>query len=229
MSSPLEKLQLTLGYQFANPDLLSLALTHRSMSKLNYERLEFLGDALLDFVIGEILYFRFEDASEGELSRLRASFVNKSALANIGRQLELGSLVKLGAGEAKSGGKQRESILADVVEAIVAAVYLDGGLEASKSVVLSLTAEMFENPRQEAQTKDAKTRLQELLQARSLPLPVYKVLEIGGEAHEQTFHVECRTALLEEPTRGTGPSKRSAEQHAAELAIAATENSNDNE
>jgi len=229
MSSPLEKLQLTLGYQFANPDLLSLALTHRSMSQLNYERLEFLGDALLDFVIGEILYFRFQDASEGELSRLRASFVNKSALAGLGKQLDLGSLVKLGTGEAKSGGKQRESILADVVEALIAAVYLDGGLEACKSVVQRLTAEMLENPRQEAQTKDAKTRLQELLQARSLPLPVYKVLEISGEAHEQTFHVECRSALTEQATQGAGPSKRSAEQNAAQLAVEAVEKSNDNE
>lgn len=229
MSSPLEKLQLKLGYQFANPDLLSLALTHRSMSQSNYERLEFLGDALLDFVIGEILYFRFQDASEGELSRLRANFVNKSALASLGKQLELGSLVKLGTGEAKSGGKQRESILADVVEALIAAVYLDGGLEACKSVVQDLTAEMLKNPRQEAQTKDAKTRLQELLQARSLPLPTYKVMEITGEAHDQTFHVECRSALTEQATQGSGPSKRSAEQNAAQLAVEALEKSNDNE
>ena len=193
------------------------------MSKRNYERLEFLGDALLDLIIGELLYFRFSDASEGELSRLRASFVNKSALARLGKKLKLGALVRLGAGEAKSGGKQRESILADVVEALVAAVYLDGGLDACKEMVAGLTEEMLENPRQHAQSKDAKTRLQELLQARGLPLPVYKVLKTSGEAHEQTFHVECQTPLLEQATRGTGSSKRSAEQDAAEQALQSVE------
>lgn len=223
MSEALDTLQQSLGYQFTNPELLSLALTHRSMSKRNYERLEFLGDALLDLIIGELLYFRFTDATEGELSRLRASFVNKSALARLGKSLNLGALVKLGAGEAKSGGKQRESILADVVEALVAAVYLDGGLESCQQVVAGLTAEMFDNPRRHAQAKDAKTRLQELLQARGLPLPVYKVLKTSGEAHEQTFHVECRVPLLENPTTGTGSSKRSAEQDAAQQALQAVE------
>ena len=223
MAEALDTLQASLGYQFTDPDLLSLALTHRSMSKDNYERLEFLGDALLDLIIGELLYFRFEDASEGELSRLRASLVNKAALARLGKKLNLGAQVRLGAGEAKSGGKQRESILADVVEALVAAVYLDGGLDACKAVVASLTKEMLDNPRRHAQSKDAKTRLQELLQARGLPLPVYKVLDISGEAHDQTFHVECQTPLLELPTHGTGSSKRSAEQNAAEQALQSME------
>ncbi len=227
MSASLETLQNALGYQFSRPELLQLALTHRSMSKQNYERLEFLGDALLDFIIGEILYFRFKDASEGELSRLRAKFVNKSALASLGKNLQLGALLKLGAGEAKSGGKQRESILADVVEALVAAVYLDGGLDACKVVVERISADLLANPRQQAQRKDAKTRLQELLQARGLPLPVYTVLKVAGEAHEQTFHVECQCAALETATRGKGQSKRSAEQNAAQLAVEAMEQNDD--
>jgi len=215
----LQKLQQSLAFQFKNPDLLTLALTHRSMSKHNYERLEFLGDALLDFIVAEILLDRFPDASEGELSRLRSNFVNKSALAALGKKLSLGQMLRLGAGEAKSGGKQRESILADVVEAVVAAVYLDGGLAACKATVERLTAEMLDNPRRDEQSKDAKTRLQELLQAQGLPLPVYTVLETSGEAHEQTFHVHCQIELLDQPTEGTGSSKRSAEQDAAEQAL----------
>jgi ribonuclease-3 len=226
MTASLDKLQQSLGYQFVQPELLSLALTHRSTSKQNYERLEFLGDALLDFIIGEILYFRFKDATEGELSRLRARFVNKAALAGLGKELELGALLKLGAGEAKSGGKQRESILADVVEAIVAAVYLDGGLEACKAVVQRISEDMLTNPRQQAQSKDPKTRLQELLQARGLPLPVYKVLAINGEAHQQTFHVECQCEALKQATKGKGRSKRIAEQNAAERAYQVLEEEN---
>lgn len=218
-----DKLQRVLDYQFVSPELAERALTHRSVSKDNNERLEFLGDALLDFIIAEILFRRYPDAPEGELSRLRARMVNKSALAQVGRNLELGELVQLGAGESKSGGKHRDSILADTVEALIAAVYLDGGLVACSELVDRLTTGLQETFQPSVESKDAKTRLQEFLQARGQDLPAYSVLEVSGEAHEQVFHVECQVPVLEFPTRGSGRSKRKAEQSAAAQALARLE------
>ena len=214
MSADLVQLQTTLAYQFKNSQLLKQALTHRSFGADNNERLEFLGDALLDLIVGESLFNQHPGADEGNLSRLRSSIVNKSALAGIGREWNLGEHVLLGAGELKSGGRSRDSILADTVEAVVAAVYLDGGLAACRKLVDAWTLEFVRNP-EARQTKDAKTRLQEKMQASGHGLPDYQVLAIEGEAHAQSFLVECRVEGLERVHRGRGRSKRAAEQQAA--------------
>jgi ribonuclease-3 len=214
MSADLVQLQTTLAYQFKNSQLLKQALTHRSFGADNNERLEFLGDALLDLIVGESLFNQHPGADEGNLSRLRSSIVNKSALAGIGREWNLGEHMLLGAGELKSGGRSRDSILADTVEAVVAAVYLDGGLAACRKLVDVWTLEFVRNP-EARQTKDAKTRLQEKMQASGHGLPDYQVLAIEGEAHAQSFLVECRVEGLERVHRGRGRSKRAAEQQAA--------------
>lgn len=214
MSVDLVQLQTTLAYQFKNSQLLKQALTHRSFGADNNERLEFLGDALLDLIVGESLFNQHPGADEGNLSRLRSSIVNKSALAGIGREWNLGEHMLLGAGELKSGGRSRDSILADTVEAVVAAVYLDGGLAACRKLVDAWTLEFVRNP-EARQTKDAKTRLQEKMQASGHGLPDYQVLAIEGEAHAQSFLVECRVEGLERVHRGRGRSKRAAEQQAA--------------
>jgi ribonuclease-3 len=214
MSADLVQLQTTLAYQFKNTQLLKQALTHRSFGADNNERLEFLGDALLDLIVGESLFNQHPGADEGNLSRLRSSIVNKSALAGIGREWNLGEHMLLGAGELKSGGRSRDSILADTVEAVVAAVYLDGGLAACRKLVDVWTLEFVRNP-EARQTKDAKTRLQEKMQASGHGLPDYQVLAIEGEAHAQSFLVECRVEGLERVHRGRGRSKRAAEQQAA--------------
>ncbi len=214
MGADLVQLQTTLAYQFKNSQLLKQALTHRSFGADNNERLEFLGDALLDLIVGESLFNQHPGADEGNLSRLRSSIVNKSALAGIGREWNLGEHMLLGAGELKSGGRSRDSILADTVEAVVAAVYLDGGLAACRKLVDAWTLEFVRNP-EARQTKDAKTRLQEKMQASGHGLPDYQVLAIEGEAHAQSFLVECRVEGLERVHRGRGRSKRAAEQQAA--------------
>ena len=214
MGADLVQLQTTLDYQFKNTHLLKQALTHRSFGVDNNERLEFLGDALLDLIVGESLFNQHPGADEGNLSRLRSSIVNKSALAGIGREWNLGEHLLLGAGELKSGGRSRDSILADTVEAVVAAVYLDGGLAACRKLVDTWTLEFVRNP-EARQTKDAKTRLQEKMQASGHGLPDYQVLAIEGEAHAQSFLVECRVEGLERVHRGRGRSKRAAEQQAA--------------
>jgi len=214
MGADLVQLQTTLAYQFKNAQLLKQALTHRSFGAGNNERLEFLGDALLDLIIGESLFNQHPGADEGNLSRLRASIVNKSALAGIGREWNLGEHVLLGAGELKSGGRSRDSILADAVEAVVAAVYLDGGLAACRKLVDVWTMEFVRNP-ETRQNKDAKTRLQEKMQASGHGVPDYQVLAIEGEAHAQSFLVECRVEGLEQVHQGRGRSKRAAEQQAA--------------
>ena len=214
MPASIHQLQSILAYQFTDLSLAKQALTHRSAGKDNNERLEFLGDALLDFIVGEILFDTHPQASEGDLTRMRAAVVNKSALASIANSLGLGDCLLLGAGEANSGGKQRESILADTLEALVAAVYLDGGINACKELVVSITAEMINNP-QDGQRKDYKTRLQELLQSRGEQLPQYRVVDTQGEAHAQQFTVECEVALLQSVQSGEGSSKRIAEQQAA--------------
>jgi len=208
-----------LDYRFRDPALADLALTHRSAGRPNNERLEFLGDALLGAVVGEMLYDAHPRASEGELSRLRAQLVNGQALALVARELELGEGLKLGSGELKSGGYRRDSILADAFEALVAAVYLDGGFEACREAVRGLFAQRVADlPKS---SKDAKTRLQEWLQARGLPLPVYELTGSSGEDHAKVFEVVCS---ITEPAplraEAYGPSRRAAEQDAAEVVLA---------
>ena len=191
------------------------ALTHRSANKLNNERLEFLGDSLLGFLVAEFLFEHFPEASEGELSRLRASMVNKSALVEIALDLNLSEFLLLGDGELKSGGRERESILADSVEAIIAAIYFDGGLTACKQLIISWCQNKIDGISPVGTQKDAKTYLQEIMQAQGLRLPQYRVVDVTGKDHQQSFLVECRVENLDEPQQGEGNSIRSAEQEAA--------------
>lgn len=207
-----------LDYRFRDPSFAQLALTHRSAGKPNNERMEFLGDALLGVMVAELLYEAHPNASEGELSRLRAQLVNGQALAVLARDLELGDELKLGSGELKSGGFRRESILADAFEALVAAVYLDAGFEACRGVVRAIFEPLIAAiPRS---SKDAKTRLQELLQARGWSLPQYDLIDSHGEDHAKTFDVSCE---INEPApiraEGRGSSRRAAEQDAAETVL----------
>lgn len=216
----LERLQKKLGYQFETLDYLTQALTHRSAASKNNERLEFLGDSILNFTIGKALYDKFPKADEGELSRMRAALVREQTLAVIARQFELGEYLKLGAGELKSGGFRRESILSDCVEAIIAAIYLDKGMEpAMERIYAWYETFLAEITPGEAQ-KDPKTRLQEFLQGRKLPLPEYEVIDIKGEAHNQTFKVTCKVQGIEEIFTGQGTSRRKAEQNVAEKVLA---------
>jgi ribonuclease III, bacterial len=220
-----EALAVRLGYRFLRPELLNDALTHRSAGSKHNERLEFLGDSVLNFVIASELYQRCPTAAEGELSRLRASLVNEETLAERACSLSLGDHLILGAGELKSGGKARDSILADALEAVFGAVYLDGGFEACCSTILALYRERLDSLPEGAQLKDPKTRLQEYLQSRKLPLPSYCVAEVVGEAHSQRFEVECRVPELNTVARGYGTSRRRAEQAAACKALKLLEGS----
>ena len=204
-----------LGYRFDDRALLDAALTHRSARGRHNERLEFLGDGVLDLVIAEALYRRLPEADEGQLSRLRANLVNRDALARLARELGLGEHLRLGSGELKSGGKRRDSILADALEALFGAVYLDGGFEAARDVILTVYHDLLAGVSLEQARKDPKTRLQEYLQGRGLPLPEYRVLEITGQAHEQHFRVACRLADPHCEAQGEGSSRRRAEQAAA--------------
>lgn len=215
----MEKLLRRIGYTFKDASLLRLALTHRSVSNTNNERLEFLGDAILGFLIAEELYRRFPSAAEGEMSRLRASLVKGQTLAMIATELELGEFVLLGSGELKSGGFRRDSILACTLEALIGAVYLDGGEAACRPLVKSLFASRLDQVSPDTVEKDPKTQLQEYLQARKLPLPIYDLIKVEGEPHSQTFYVECRVAELSAPTMGEGRSRRFAEQEAANAAL----------
>lgn len=216
--SPLDRLTQALGYSFTERALLERALTHRSVGSRHNERLEFLGDSVLSFVIASELFHRFPQASEGNLSRMRASLVKGETLAEIARELALGDYLKLGSGELKSGGFRRDSILADAFEAVIGAVYLDGGEAAARELVLRFFAARLDTC-QPAALKDPKTRLQEHLQARGEALPEYHVAQIRGQAHNQLFIVECRVPGLEAPVTGEGSSRRKAEQAAAEQAL----------
>jgi ribonuclease-3 len=219
VNPPLDRLLRQLDYRFSDPGLLDDALTHRSVGSRNNERLEFLGDAVLSFVIAAELYRRFPDADEGTLSRLRATLVKGETLAKLARELELGEYLHLGSGELKSGGFRRDSILADALEAVMGAVYLDGGIDEASRLVHALYANRLEKATPRANLKDPKTRLQEYLQGRKLDLPEYEVVSLEGEAHAQTFTVICRIADLDIETRGTGGSRRKAEQAAAQVAL----------
>lgn len=211
-------LHLRLGYHFHQPLLLEQALTHRSAAGPNNERLEFLGDAILNLAISTELFRVCPRADEGELSRLRSSLVKGETLARLARELGIGDFLRLGSGELKSGGFRRDSILADALEAIFGAVYLDGGLESCRQLILRLYQDLLDQLPPTEELKDPKTRLQEYLQGRQLALPVYTVLAVTGEAHAQSFTVECSVDELR--TVAVGASRRKAEQEAARQALA---------
>lgn len=206
------------GYRFSNPGLLRQALTHRSHSADHNERLEFLGDAVLNCVIAAELYRLYPSTSEGDLSRVRASLVNGQNLCVLANEMDVGPRLLLGEGEIRSGGAQRPSMLANAVEALIGAVYLDGGFSAAQSFTLRIFSDSLKNIDLRVAGKDAKTLLQELLQARHQPLPRYSVIATAGEAHEQFFTVECSVPEMNITTRGDGASRRAAEQVAARQA-----------
>lgn len=216
---PLQWLRDRLGYEPADMSLFVAALTHRSAPGPNNERLEFLGDAVLNLVVAQRLYETHPRADEGQLSRLRARIVSAEPLAAAAHSLALGDALQLGSGELKSGGFRRESILSDAFEAIIGATYLDGGLEAARELVLRLLGERIATAPSTGELKDAKTRLQELLQGRSLPLPAYWVDGVEGEPHAQRFHVRCEVGALSVSEVGSGSSRRRAEQEAAEAVL----------
>jgi ribonuclease-3 len=212
-------LQERLGCSFADTRLMVQALTHRSVGPNNNERLEYLGDAVLSFVVAQMLFEAHPEASEGELSRYRASLVSGDALGAIALELGLGAHLRLGEGELKSGGQWRASILADALEALVGAVYLDQGLDAARAVAVRLLQRRLDALPGASELKDPKTRLQEWLQGRGLDLPDYKVLEISGEPHEQLFRVRCDVSELSIAAEAEGSSRRRAEQEAASLVL----------
>ncbi len=207
------------SYEFHDPNLLKRALTHRSATAVHNERLEFLGDAVLNLVISEALFRAREQATEGDLSRLRASLVKRETLASLAKDLDIGEYLLLGSGELKSGGFRRESTLADGLEAVIGAIYLDGGFDACRAAVLHVFRERFDNLPGDENIKDPKTRLQERLQAEQLPLPDYRIVESWGEPHARTFRVECSLVNPPRRCRATGSSRRRAEQAAAQSLI----------
>lgn len=212
----LDRLQRQLDYRFNDEALLIQALTHRSAGSRNNERLEFLGDAILGFEVAENLFRQHPRATEGQLSRARAQLVKRETLAKVARRIALGDYLVLGGGELRSGGQSRDSILSDAVEALIAAVYIDSGIESARALVRQLLGEEIAGSSPQDQPKDAKTRLQEYLQAHSRELPSYQVVSVDGGAHEQSFVVSCRVKKPELETRGEGSNRRKAEQQAAE-------------
>lgn len=219
MKIDLERLSHRLSYQFKKPALLKQALTHRSAGSDNYERFEFLGDSILSFVIATDLFMRFPMQSEGQLSRLRSFLVKGEMLAEVAKELNLGDFIYLGQGELKSGGFRRASILADALEAVFAAVYLDGGFEAAKTLILYLYRSRLDDPDLNDCLKDAKTQLQEYLQSVKFALPKYRLKQIDGEEHEQIFHVTCTVPGVSQISEGQGDNRRKAEQRAAKAML----------
>lgn len=215
MPDPLERLGRTLGYSFTSRTLLENALRHRSAGEPHNERLEYLGDSLLNFLVAEILYARYPTAPEGDLSRMRAALVKGVTLAKIANEINLGTYLILGQGELRSGGFRRDSILADALEAIIAAVYLDGGMEPLRVLIDRLFIEKVNELPPADELKDPKTRLQEYLQGKGIPLPVYTILETRGKVHEQVFRVSCQVEGLEHVTEAEATGRRKAEQAAA--------------
>lgn len=211
-----EELARKLGLTFIQPQLFKTALTHRSAGINNNERLEYLGDSVLGFVVAEKLYSQFPAVGEGVLSRLRASLVNQTSLAELARQHNLGDYLILGSGELKSGGFRRDSILSDALEAIMGALLLDQGIEVCRQWILTLFAEKFAQIKLDSWNKDPKTRLQELMQARKKELPVYELVSMSGVDHAQMFEVKCSVPIIADATRGAGISRKKAEQAAAE-------------
>lgn len=215
MDDGLQALQRRLQHVFANSSLLTQALTHRSYSQDHYERLEFLGDSVLNLAVSDLLYVRLEDLPEGDLSRVRANLVKQDTLHQLAVDLGLPEVIRLGEGEMRSGGQKRPSILADAVEALIGAVYLDAGYAAAQALVQRLFVSVEINPHMQAIGKDPKTELQEWLQGRKMKLPAYRVVATLGAAHQQSFDVECEITELRLAERGIGGSRRSGEQAAA--------------
>ena len=221
MADPFAALQERLQHRFQDPKLLARALTHRSFSAEHNERLEFLGDSVLNLAVAALLYQRLKDQPEGDLSRVRANLVKQDTLHALAVGLGLPGMLKLGEGEARSGGHKRPSILADALEAVIGAVHLDAGYAASEALVHRLFAQVEIKPEMQAAAKDPKTELQELLQGRKMRLPVYRVVGTLGAAHKQTFDVECEVSELGLVERGIGASRRAGEQAAATAMLAA--------
>lgn len=215
----IKQLQRKLGYTFKQIELLKQALTHRSASGSHNERLEFLGDSILSFVIANDLYHRFPKVDEGDMSRMRATLVRGNTLAELAREFDLGECLRLGPGELKSGGFRRESILADTIEALIGSIFLDSDIQTTEQIVLAWYDTRLIEISPGDKQKDPKTRLQEYLQGRHLPLPSYLVVQVRGEAHDQEFTIHCQVSGINEPVEGVGSSRRKAEQAAAEQAL----------
>ena len=221
MHESLTALQQRLQHQFSDPGLLERALTHRSHSLAHNERLEFLGDSVLNLAVSGLLYERLEVLPEGDLSRVRANLVRQETLHQLARKLGLSGVLRLGEGEIRSGGRERASILADTLEAVIGAVYIDAGYAAAQTLVSRLYAGVDITPQMQAMGKDPKTALQEWLQGRKLKLPLYRVVGATGAAHQQLFEIECEVPELSLSERGIGPSRREAEQAAAAAMLGA--------
>ena len=218
-SKRLISLEQKLDYTFRNPSLLDNALTHRSHSGANNERLEFLGDSILNFIVAEMLFAHFPQASEGDLSRLRAALVRGETLAEIAREFSIGDYLNLGEGELKSGGFRRASILADALEAVIGAIYLDNGIDTCKTCVRRWMDGRINDLSLATGEKDAKSQLQEWLQARKKPLPIYTVADTQGDLHDQLFTVSCSVSLIDEITQATAPNRKTAEKEAAQVML----------
>jgi ribonuclease III len=228
-AGPLDALQRRLGHRFANPTLLQRALTHRSFGADHNERLEFLGDAVLSLAVSELLYERFAGSDEGDLTRVRAHLVREDSLHRAALGLGLPELLRLSEGEARGGGALRPSILADALEAVIGAVFTEGGYSRARALVQSLFGEVIQSTEAESWSKDAKTELQEWLQGRKLAVPVYRIVATRGQAHAQTFEVECAVPALDAAELGVGRSRRSAEQEAARRLLARLKSGADND
>ncbi len=215
----INKLQRDLQYQFGDLQLLNLALTHRSANKKHNERLEFLGDSILNLTIAQALYHQFPDCNEGELSRMRATLVREQTLVNLAQRFHLSDYLVLGSGELKSGGFRRDSILADAVEAIIGAISLDKNLQTATEVIKNWYQNLLLAIKPGEEQKDPKTRLQEFLQGKRIPLPDYNLIEVKGKSHDQTFIVECEVPFLKRKASASGTSRRKAEQAAAQLVL----------
>lgn len=213
-------LSKNIGYCFKEPNLLIQAITHRSAKGIHNERLEFLGDSILGFVIAEALFEKFPKHDEGDLTRMRSTLVKGVTLAEVARSFQLGEYLILGPGELKSGGHRRESILEDAIEAIIGAVYLDSNISVCKTLILSWFADRLETIKPGYEQKDPKTRLQEYLQGRKIPLPLYDVIDTSGQSHNQQFTVRCSTQVIDHEVIAKGTSRRKAEQEAAEQVLA---------
>lgn len=214
-----DELSRKLNYQFKNPDLLKMSLTHRSHDVKNNERLEFLGDAIVNFIVAEILYERFPRAQEGDLSRYRASLINRDTLGILGKQFDLGRYLQLGAGELKSGGSDRLSIVSCAMEAVIGAIYLDGGFDIVRQCLMQWYEPLIQSLSDAKLHKDPKTQLQEFLQSHHRSLPSYQVESVEGEAHQQIFVVSCHVDGIKQSVIGKGSSRRRAEQDAATLML----------
>jgi ribonuclease-3 len=214
-----DELSQKLGYQFNNPQLLKMALTHRSSHDQNNERLEFLGDSIVNFVVAEALFQQFPKAQEGDLSRWRASLINRDTLGEIARSFDMGRYMFLGPGELKSGGSERLSILSCAMEAIIGAIFLDGGFEVVRECILRWYEPLLKMLTNTTSMKDPKTQLQEHLQSRHMTLPTYTVMSVEGEAHQQVFVIMCTVEGIDNIVTGKGTSRRRAEQDAAEIML----------